>query len=85
MPDKSPLYTVVYCRRFGNGTPGWRLSEVCYYCFADSYGKAKSIVEDWNSYGGYDRGLSFMVKYENWLHKGGSEYDGLPFEEKRYR
>jgi len=46
--------------------------------------RAKQIVDDYNSYSGYDGGLSFMIKYENWLLKGGPDYDGQPFEIERY-
>ena len=81
----SPKYVVVYCSKFGYGNVGWRLSEVDYFCYADSYTNAKSIVARWNNaYVGYDSGLSFMLKYENWLQKGGLIYDGLPYDEMRH-
>ena len=81
MYDALPKYVVVSCSHFGTGTPGWRLHEVDRYCFAENYGKAKMLVERWNT---YSHGkLSFMVKYENWLDKGGPLYDGRPYSEER--
>jgi hypothetical protein len=82
MPDYyfskiAPKYVVVQCSNFGTGLQGWRLREVDKYCFANNYFKAKTIVESWNKYGK----LSFMIKYENWLNKGGENYkDGIQFD-----
>ena len=81
MHDESPKYVIVSCGRFGTGNVGWRLHEVDRYCFAENYGKAKLLVERWNEYG-YGK-LAFMVKYENWLSKGGPLYDGRPYTEER--
>ncbi len=81
MYDDLPKYVVVSCGRFGKGNMGWRLHEVDHYCFAENYGNAKMLVDRWNHYG-YGK-LSFMIKYENWLNKGGPLYDGKPYAEKR--
>ena len=81
MFEVAPKYVIVSCRHFGTGLSGWRLSEVDRYCFAENYGKAKLIVEQWKVYG-YGK-LSFMIKYENWLGKGGPAYDGRPYDENR--
>ena len=77
-----PKYVVVRCSHFGTGIPGWRLSEVDFYCFAKDYPTAKKIKGSWEGYGK----LTFTIKYENWINKGGEDYnDGLPFDTKRYR
>lgn len=79
-----PRYVVVYCRHFNSGVHGWRLQEVEYYCFSLDYIGAKKTANDWNTYS-YGQGLLFIVKYENWLEKGGNKFDNhLPYNEKRY-
>ena len=75
-----PKYVVVRCSSFGSGFSGWRLSEVDFYCFSNYYPEAKEIAEEWSMYGE----LGFVIKYENWLDKGGKEYDGDTLTERRY-
>ena len=81
MYDASPKYVIACCGHFGTGNVGWRLSEVDRYCFAENYGKAKMLVERWKEYS-YGK-LVFMIKYENWLDKGGPSYDERPYSEER--
>ena len=82
MYNNLPKYVVVLCKQFGTGTPGWRLHEVDSYCFAENYITAKQTVDEWKYCN--SGGLSFMIKYENWLAKNGPSYDGKPFLEQRY-
>ena len=81
MYNASPKYVVVTCGKFGTGNVGWRLHEIDRYCFTENYGQAKLLVQQWNrsSHGK----LTFMIKYENWLDKGGPIYDGRPYLEVR--
>ena len=80
---EQPNYVVVFCKHFGQGTPGWRLSEVDYYCFANRYYDASKIKDAWQEYS-YGTGLAFIVKYKNWINKDGPKYDGSKFLEKKY-
>jgi hypothetical protein len=71
---QTPKYVVVDCRHFGDGFHGWRLSEVAFFAYAKDYPSAKDIIEDAKMFRD-GNGLYFMVKYENWLDKGGEEWN----------
>ena len=74
----APKYVVVSSSHFGTGNHGWRLSEVDRYCFAESYPKAKKLKEKWQKIG-IDN-LVYMIKYENWIDKGGPPCDDTSAE-----
>ena len=67
-----PEYVVVKCVNFGTGIAGWRLNEVVQFSYVRNYSEAKTKVQllKFNS-----DGLVFMIKYENWLRKGGYPYN----------